>query len=386
MIIGQVAIEQWAMQHQRARSTKTTDCKPTPFSRAGLVATLEPGATAIKYYHGKKYLGTNLESCYSRMVAPKVPKADRVTLNELFASWAKEREDKPSTAGYKGIWARVVGAAGDRPVADLKSSDYARILLDAGARKCAPTSIHRAAELLAKMAKRAALRHDLPAVAVPGVADAFAGASNQPAKSKARQAVATLDDLRQIVALGTAADANGLAKLAALVVMTGCRKAEALGMHTGELTATHWVIPPERTKQGTATRIPLTAPLRALVESGRQSAGLVFGSEQGRANGDAKRPYSATALNYYLARLGVLSTDPDGNTGKATVHDLRRSMCTQVNALGLTDGDTAQRMIGHKVGNVVANTYDVTAVSQANKIDAAFAAWHEALFSTIAER
>jgi len=139
-----------------------------------------------------------------------------------------------------------------------------------------------------------------------------------------------------------------------LLILTGQRRGEVAGMHWGEISddLTTWTLPGERTKNGAAHMVPLSAPARDLL------GGLL--PEDGN---DAKRVIHEQRAMGVLALPGVLGT-PFAGWSKAkaaldravldirakaaatagmtpppivpwSVHDLRRTFATGLQRLGV---------------------------------------------------
>jgi integrase len=103
-----------------------------------------------------------------------------------------------------------------------------------------------------------------------------------------------------------------------VMLLTGQREGEVLGMGTRELDGTWWTIPGERAKNGQTHRVPFTpfvSQIIAELTKGRE--GLVFGR---------KRTALATIWKAACERAGIED---------ARMHDLRRTAATTMGSLGV---------------------------------------------------
>ncbi len=132
-----------------------------------------------------------------------------------------------------------------------------------------------------------------------------------------------------------------------------------------------WIIPAERMKSRKEHLVPLTDPIKRLLDYLRQFNGeedYVFWSPRGRA----KPHIDESALNQYLkVRLGY--------GGKQTAHGLRQLPLTAGQDVLDFPAEIIQRQMAHAVGDKIRQAYDK---SQALKERRAFMdAWCDALVS-----
>jgi integrase len=121
-----------------------------------------------------------------------------------------------------------------------------------------------------------------------------------------------------------------------MILLTGARRGEAAGARWSEI-GDDWVIPPERFKMGTTHLVPISPPLRALLDSLPRSCSYVF-------TNDGHSPVGG------FSHGKRIMDKASGLTGWR-VHDLRRTMRTHLSAIpGFTD-QVRELCIGHsKVG------------------------------------
>ena len=174
-------------------------------------------------------------------------------------------------------------------------------------------------------------------------------------KAVARERALGLDEVAALLAaMGEArrfAPENGMA--VRLLLLLGVRKMELLGARWEEfdLDAGVWTLPAARSKTAAAIRIPLCPsavsllrPLRALAGTSR----FVFPRRAGK--GDWHMGESTLNVALYGVEAGI---EP------FTVHDLRRTVRTQLGALRIPP-HICERCLNHRVGGVegVYDRYD----------------------------
>jgi len=109
-----------------------------------------------------------------------------------------------------------------------------------------------------------------------------------------------------------------------LLILTGQRVSEVAGMRWSELSADldTWIIPPERTKNGVAQVVPLAAPARELLKAIPRVSDLAM---PGR---NTASPFNG----WSKSRAKLVATSGVTNW---TLHDLRRTMATGLQRLGV---------------------------------------------------
>ncbi len=154
--------------------------------------------------------------------------------------------------------------------------------------------------------------------------------------------------LRKLDALTTINEQTRIAML--LVVLTACRKAEAIGARWSEfdLHAAEWEVPAERMKAGRAHWVPLStqvvrllAALRPLVPTDSE---FLFPNRV-----DPRRPMADRSLNALMERLGF--------SGDGTPHGMRAAFSTHFNGAGASV-DVIEHCLAHVPGNRVRAAYN----------------------------
>jgi integrase len=161
----------------------------------------------------------------------------------------------------------------------------------------------------------------------------------------------TLDDA-ELVAVWRGCPDNRYGKFVRLLILTGCRRAELGKLAPSEVGADEIVIPKERIKNGVALHIPITAPMRAILDTLSKDHPFVWG-KFGIPNDDRARDAVTAHIPHW------------------TLHDLRRSFRTGLGRIGVAP-HIAERCVNHRVGGMMA-VYD--RYSYGPEVRAAFEKW-----------
>jgi integrase len=198
----------------------------------------------------------------------------------------------------------------------------------------------------------------------------------------------TLDDA-EIRAFWLGADTCGIHRLTGialkLILVTGQRPGEVIGMRHDEIEGTAWTIPASRRKTGTGHVVHLTETALALLADARAEV-----SRLAKRRGWPESPYAfefregkpgttaalSKALTRYSAALGNRD-HPDW--GHWTPHDLRRTCRTRLSEIGIAQ-EIAERVIGHAAQGVV-GVYDQH--KYRHEIRAALEGWERRLLGII---
>lgn len=188
-----------------------------------------------------------------------------------------------------------------------------------------------------------------------------------PGKEHSRDRVLTDEEIRALwLGLDTARMDRTTAAALKLILVTGQRPGEVRGMRWEEVTGSTWTIPAEKSKNGLAHRVPLTALALELLPE--RATGDVF-QAKGRTG-----PLGETALSHAVRKNGCLGLAP------WTPHDLRRTAATRLGELGVS------RVVTDKVLNHVDRT--VGAIYDRHQYDGekrqALAKWERRLRGIIA--
>lgn len=172
-----------------------------------------------------------------------------------------------------------------------------------------------------------------------------------------------------------------------LILVTGQRPGEVIGLHSREINGKWWILPPERCKNKRMHRVFLT-PTAIDIIGDKQ--GFIFESPRGEKSIHTNAVACAVRRNLEEPSDGekkeeIISTDAnDSKPFKMimknwTPHDLRRTMATELSVLGYTD-EIIDAVLNHVKKGVIAtynrNRYD-------NEKEAALQAWEQKLVTII---
>lgn len=177
-----------------------------------------------------------------------------------------------------------------------------------------------------------------------------------PTAETSRDRVLTDDELRR---LWLAADAVGypFGPLARLLMLTGQRLREVAEMTAAEVRGDVWIIPAARAKNGRESAVPLSAPVRAILDGlkPKGAAGLYFSTT-------GETPVSG--FSKAVGRLHAAATEiaakereeaglPPAEPAKRdwTLHDLRRTAASGMAGLGVPV-HIVEAVLNHASGTV----------------------------------
>jgi integrase len=169
-------------------------------------------------------------------------------------------------------------------------------------------------------------------------------------------------------ALDTAPMEANARRILRLMLVTGQRKGEVMGLHTREIDRDRrlWILPADRAKNRREHVIPLSAPaLGILAEVAPNEAGYLFPSS---LTGTPYRGQSISHATRYLFTPRPVSkvrkrpsqqptaASLAGIMERFTPHDLRRTVATRMRELGISRGDV--KMVLNHVETDVTARYD----------------------------
>ena len=179
---------------------------------------------------------------------------------------------------------------------------------------------------------------------------------------KTRERVLTDDEIRAFWMRLDETDIDPLTKLALrLILVTGQRPNEVVGMAKAEVYDDTWTIPASRSKTGKVHTVPLSQlALELLAEAGTLSGDLEFYFPSPRNNPNdtetLRRATLSRAIKRHLTEL--LPEESEA----FTPHDLRRSFRTGLEKIGINPL-VSERVLGHSLQGIAAvyNRHDYVA-------------------------
>jgi integrase len=119
-----------------------------------------------------------------------------------------------------------------------------------------------------------------------------------------------------------------------MLILTGQRREEVAGMTWGEIAPdlSTWTIPAGRTKNGVAHIVPLPAQAQAIVSSAHRMA---KDDADGKADGEPEFVFPGRAGAFNGFSKAKTTLDEDSGVADWRLHDLRRTMATGLQKLGV---------------------------------------------------
>jgi integrase len=181
-----------------------------------------------------------------------------------------------------------------------------------------------------------------------------------PAEEKSRDRVLTDDELARIWKAADVLKA-GYGPALRMLMLTGQRLGEVSGMRRSEIAGDTWTLPGDRTKNGVAHTIPLTAQALALLPS--ESGDKVFGP----------------LLNWGRAKAAL---DAASGVMDWRLHDLRRTVASRMAGIGIAP-HVVEAVLNHKTGVIKGIAAVYNRYSYADEKRAGLEAWGRAVESTV---
>jgi integrase len=264
---------------------------------------------------------------------------------------------------------------GDRKARDIKKRDVV-LLLERIVERGSPGSANGNFKVIRKMFNFAVQRDILEHSPCDGVV--------MPAPIIRGDRVLTEAEIKSFWHnLDTCHASDDIRRALRLILLTGQRPGEVIGMHTSEIEGAWWTIPVERSKNKRAHRVYLTATARELIAEAIAAIKLAREiPEESKYDGfifpcphEAKvQPIAVNALAHVIRRNSVVSvTDEQGKPlidadGKPVVknllsvsdftpHDLRRTGATFMSQLGELD-EVIDAVLNHTKQGII-RTYNL---------------------------
>jgi integrase len=178
-------------------------------------------------------------------------------------------------------------------------------------------------------------------------------ATGRPGQEKSRTRVLQIPELAEV---WLATDGPGdFQAIVRLLILTGARREEVAGLRWPELDFARgvWELPAERSKNRLPHVVPLSDAARAILEARPRRANrhLVFGDGEGpySAWGQARKALARRILANREAELAGLDPAEVKPIEHFTLHDIRRSVVTGMNELGVAP-HVVEAVVNHVSG------------------------------------
>jgi integrase len=256
----------------------------------------------------------------------------RAVAEEFMADHAKNLRTRDEL--QRVINSDLLPAWGDKPIASVTRAD-AKALIREKART-APIAANRLLSLISKIfawALDEEIIQASPAVRL-----------KRPGVEQERERSLTDDEIRKLWPIFTALGypfGHGLKFLLA----TGQRRGEVAGMKWSEVDGDGWNIPGARSKSKQGHRVPLSTLARQILEETPRLGEYVFVSPRG--------PHPLDGWENAKRRVDTFLREP---IEAWRIHDLRRTMATQIRGLGV-DRLVVSKLLNHAEAGVT-KTYD----------------------------
>jgi integrase len=263
------------------------------------------------------------------------------TVRALFEDYKKAKASKRSISEIERIFNKyVLPEIGDRLADSVNRADVTHLIdgVATGGAKPTPVMARAVAAQLSAFYSWAMPR--LHRLEVNPCRDA-----GKPDKPKARERVLSNDELK---ALWTVLESEGLpwGPSVKLLILTGQRRDEVFSADRAEfdLEARLWTVPGGRAKNGKAHLVPLSNAAVTLVEAVPEVDGSakLFPSRSNPENGPS-------GFSKALARIIAEMEKEMGPLERFTLHDLRRTMATGLQRLGIRL-EVTEAVLNHVAG------------------------------------
>lgn len=287
------------------------------------------------------------------------------------------RTGKPLRRGFEVeqiIRRELLPPWGRRLIADLRKRDAIELtdaLVDAGT----PAAANRLYEIIRRIGNWAAKRDEIEVSPF--------GAMEPPAHKVIRERVLTAREIK-LVWMAWTWLGYPFGPLQKLLLVTGQRRSEVAQMQWSELDieSSLWTIPGARTKNGREHEVPLSSLAMDIIEGlprfgdddeGDDDSAFLFTSTGGDkpVSGFSKSKKRTDELIIKVAEKAdddTLALVKDGGLELWRLHDLRRTLRTELAKLGVSD-TVGEKVLNHAERDLLRRTYNVHEYS-AEKRDA----------------
>jgi len=293
------------------------------------------------------------EAQRAAIAAQKARQSFRELAEDWYSTEIDPRRIKHPKVPRRYLDKYLLPAFGERVPAEITAADAARLL--AQVRKSAPTAANDLLRFMRRVFRFGVRRHVLTSNPVADFDQSDAGGHE-----RARKRALSVEELGQLFKALRESPSFGGANLLAvkLLLALGVRKGELLGAQWDEFDLDSalptWRLPASRTKTGEALTIPLVPTVASWLKSLREVAGgsaFVFPKR--------RRDPRQRVLHLGIDTLNAALAAVEHGLEHFTLHDLRRTMRTNLASLGVRS-EVAERCLGHKLRGVEGtyNTHD----------------------------
>lgn len=282
----------------------------------------------------------------------------------------------------RALKANIVPKWGKQKITDIKRRDLA-IVLDEIKKRGAPVMANRVLAYTRKMFSYAINERGI-AMLNPFLM------MKQPNKETPCERVLDEAEIRTFWGnLDTSIMGEPLKRALKLILVTGQRPGEIIGMHRSEITGDWWEIPASRSKNKLPHRVFLTATAKGLIG---EAKGFIFESPVFPANLNATPPDPGKPYGVRTLTCGIKDNLPHTPESKVedrlkippfTPHDLRRTAATHWAGLGITD-DMIDRLQNHITKRKQSVGHIYNRYSYAKEKQQFLEAWERKLLSIVA--
>jgi integrase len=289
--------------------------------------------------------------------AAKQEHIDAPTMAGLITEYI-EKHAKPHKRGWledeRILHKDALPAWGNRKAKDIKKRDVV-LLLEGIVERGAPGSANNNFKIIRKMFRFAVQRDILEHSPCDGVV--------MPAPLNRGDRVLTEQEIKALwLNLDTCHISDEIRRALKLILLTGQRPGEVIGIHSAEIDGQWWTIPVERSKNKRAHRVYLTDTALDLIGS---KTGFIFESpvSGGTKNDGTTKAVKSIAVNAVALTIrrntAVPVTDDKGNPlfdadGKPAV---RRTAATFMSQLGMLD-EVIDAVLNHTKQGII-RTYNL---------------------------
>ena len=251
-------------------------------------------------------------------------------IEEYLEKWARPRK-RSADEDERKLKKEVLPLWGKRKAKDITRRDVIT-LLDGIVDRGAPIQANRTLAVIRKMFNFAISRDILHATPVAMV--------TSPAKENQRERVLSPEEIRALWnGLDTTPISQGVCLALKLQLVTAQRKGELVGAAQSEFDLEEekvWTIPPARSKNGKAHRVPLSPLALGLIQQSRDLAGdspWLFPSPTGK---EPMTPHAVSRALMKSIRATAKQPVPAIELENVTPHDLRRSAASHMTSIGIS--------------------------------------------------